>query len=161
MPPPLKLPPQAVKEVETVFDKLLRGPVKKLDEEFRRLLEKAPEPKGAPQPKTQPARQLPADLETVELAREDGTRVLKFGDAVEAVYVVLSNLPLWGGLSRDEPPRTLKDGLKWFTEFGDNVLRGDISDQRKMELIAKLMKTKLLSQKRPRAYGTKTGRFRQ
>lgn len=143
-----------------MFDKLLRGPVKKLDEDFRRLLEKAPEPKGAPKTKTEPVRLLPTNIDDVTLAREDGTRVIKFSDAMEAVYLVLTNQPLWGSILKDEQPRTIKEGLQWFTEFGDNVLRGDVSDAKKMTRIAKMMKLKLLSQKSRRQYGTKTGRFR-
>jgi len=159
------LPPAVKEKLESVFDELINRGKEKIDDTFRDLLNKPRSGTGTkPETKTWPDRIVPIDEPgEVELTREDGTRVLKLSDAMEAVYVVLNNLPDWG--PRFDPRSStvqekFDDAMNYLTGFADFMLTGQTSIEAQLTKIAKLMKLRLLSQKRPRVYATKSGRFR-
>jgi len=156
--PAFKIPPQIVEKYESIFEELLNKLGSKVDDDFKRLLDRSVSP--APQAKTWPERAVPVpNISGVTLSAEDGTRVIKLSDAIQAVYVVLLNMPDWG--PREDVPHTITEFFKWFDDFGNGVLRGGNSVENQITRIAKLMKLKVLSQKRKRVLMTKKGYFRQ
>jgi len=149
-----------VEKFETLFDELLNKPARKVSDEFERLLNLKPKPKN--QPKTWPERIVPIrEKGEAELTREDGTRVIKLSDAMEAVFRVLNNDPDWGPRAgADGGKITAQDALNFLDNIASQLVTGDTTVEYRLTRIAQLMKAKLLPQNRPRHYGTKTGRFR-